>query len=203
MRCVCDAYVCSVSVHRCTTQCMCGWRHHACVPHVCIALCTFGMPGSATCAHHMCVCAALCRRWHCVWWAAGTHSSSLSSTHCQMLLSRRAFHQEKRLWTGNGAVPWELITRSVWMRVSYLHPLCLSSDWESTCGVWCCCRFEATVKEGRRAALVPVNGGVLGQVLGTVSSALFVPSAPTPGNADGPVSEVRASIPLCSMPCLW
>lgn len=52
-------------------------------------------------------------------------------------------------------------------------------------------RFDVTIKEGRRAALVPANSGVIGQALGTISSALFLPTSTTGDSAGtGPVSEV-------------
>lgn len=52
-------------------------------------------------------------------------------------------------------------------------------------------RFNATAKEGRRAALVPTDGGLLGQALGTISSALFIKTSSN-DIGDGPVSEVHA-----------
>ena len=55
----------------------------------------------------------------------------------------------------------------------------------------CLIRFPLALKEGRRAALVPEGGGVIGQVVGTITSALFIQSKDEPVE-DGPVSEVNA-----------
>ncbi len=56
-------------------------------------------------------------------------------------------------------------------------------------------RFELAVREGRKAAMVPASGGAIGQVLGSISSALYVgtsksPSAEEAGPASGTFAEV-------------
>ncbi len=47
------------------------------------------------------------------------------------------------------------------------------------------------MKEGRKAAMVPSSGGALGQVLGSISSALYVGGAKGSNSEKGAFGEVR------------
>ena len=64
----------------------------------------------------------------------------------------------------------------------------------ATVGFWSAPRFDLAVKEGRKAAMVPANGGAIGQVLGTISSALYAGGSKTNTDEDGPTSQTFSEV---------